>query len=57
MKAGCLDDRADLSPVGHIWVKSAQNWMMFDKEDLIYEEAPDDGYFALMERWAAQEHA
>lgn len=57
VKAGCLDDRADLSPVGHIWVKSAQNWMMFDKEDLIYEEAPDDGYFALMERWAAQEHA
>jgi len=57
VKAGCLDDRAQLRPVGHIWVKSAQDWMVFHEDELIYEEAPDDGYFALMERWAAQEYA
>ena len=56
LKAGSLDDRAKLNPVGHIWVKSALDWIIFDEDALIYEEAPDDGYFALMERWAAQEH-
>jgi hypothetical protein len=55
VKAGTLDDRADLTPVGHIWVKQAQDWMVFHEDDLIYAEAPDDGYFALMERWSVQE--
>ena len=57
VKAGTLDDRDKLRPVGHIWVKSAQDWVVLHEDDLIYEEAPDDGYYALMERWAAQEHA
>jgi hypothetical protein len=57
LKAGTLDNRADLKPVGHTWVRSAQRWMVLDPDDLIYETAPDDGYFALVERWAAQEHA
>ena len=57
IKAGTLDDRVKLAPVGHTWVKSAQDWMIFREDDLIYEEAPDDGYYALMSRWAAQEFA
>lgn len=57
VKAGTLDDRERLTPVGHIWVKSAHDWMVFHEDDLIYAEAPDDGYFALMERWTSQEHA
>tara|TARA_R110002072_G_scaffold123116_1_gene258298 strand:- start:3414 stop:3872 length:459 start_codon:yes stop_codon:yes gene_type:complete len=57
LKAGTLDDRARLRPVGHIWVRSAPDWVIFRDDDLIYEDAPDDGYFALMERWSAQEHA
>ena len=57
LKAGTLDQRADLRPTGHIWVKSAQDWMVFHEDDLIYNQAPDDGYFALIERWASQEHA
>ena len=56
LKAGTLDDRAKLRPVGHIWIRSAQDWVTFRDDDLIYEDAPDDGYFALMERWATQEH-
>lgn len=56
LKAGCLDERAKLVPVGHIWTKSAQDWVVFGDDDLIYDEAPDDGYFALIERWRAQEH-
>ena len=57
LKAGTLDERAKLEPVGHIWVKSAQGWMIFDRDALIYEAAPDDGYFALMQRYADQEYA
>lgn len=57
VKAGTLDDRAKLHPAGHIWVKSAADWMIFGEDELIYDEAPDDGYFALMERWTAQENA
>ena len=57
LKAGTLDDRAKLKPVGHIWVKSAQDWMIFDEDALIYDGAPDDGYFALMQRYADQEYA
>lgn len=57
VRAGCLDEREKLKPVGHIWVKEAQDWVVFHEDALIYEEAPDDGYFALMERWAAQEYA
>jgi hypothetical protein len=56
LKAGTLDHRAKLRPVGHIWVRNAQDWVSFRDDDLIYEDAPDDGYFALMERWATQEH-
>lgn len=56
LKASTLDARAKLRPVGHIWVRSAQDWVTFRDDDLIYEDAPDDGYFALMERWATQEH-
>lgn len=55
LKAGSLDDRARLRPVGHIWVKSAQDWMAFEDDTLIYEGPPDDSYYALMERWTAQE--
>ncbi|MEP3072182.1 GFA family protein [Maricaulis sp.] len=57
LKAGTLDDRAKLRPVGHIWTRSAQGWMTFDENALTYDKAPDDSYYALMERWAAQEHA
>ena len=57
LKAGTLDDRARLRPVGHIWTRSAQAWMTFDENALTYDKAPDDSYYALMERWAAQEHA
>jgi hypothetical protein len=57
VKAGTLDIRANLVPAGHIWTKSAVPWMQFPEDSLVYDYAPDDGYFALIERWASQEHA
>ncbi|MEM8771551.1 MAG: GFA family protein [Pseudomonadota bacterium] len=31
LRAGTLDDRSWIAPFGHIWTRSAQNWMVFDK--------------------------
>ena len=47
VKAGTLDDKTWLSPVGHIWTRSAQQWV--ELNGLIYGKQPDDGYAALIE--------
>ena len=46
LKAGSLDDKSWLEPVGHIWTKSAQKWVKLD--GLIYKTQPDDNYAALI---------
>ena len=51
VRAGTLDSRAKLDPVGHIYVRSALPWMRFREEDLLYDAMPDDGFAALIERW------
>ena len=52
IKAGTLDDKSWLRPVGHIWTKSAQKWVVLD--GLVYDGQPDDGYAALIEAFGAQ---
>ncbi|MEM9734736.1 MAG: GFA family protein [Pseudomonadota bacterium] len=47
IKAGSLDDKTWLHPVGHIWTASAQKWVIV--EGLTYERQPDDSYAALSE--------
>ena len=47
IKAGSLDDKSWLEPVGHIWTGSAQKWLKLD--GLIYKGQPDDNYAALKE--------
>jgi len=53
VKAGTLDDTSWLIPAGHIWTRSAQPFMRFGNDELIYEAQPDDGYEALGIRWGA----
>ncbi len=53
IKAGSLDRRDWLKPVGHIWTDSAQNWVPLD--GLVYGKQPEDGYRALIEAFAEQE--
>lgn len=53
IKAGTLDDTSWLVPAGHIWTRSAQPFMTFRDDDLVYEQQPDDGYAALRSRWLA----
>ncbi|MEE9315182.1 MAG: GFA family protein [Rhizobiaceae bacterium] len=47
VKAGTLDDKSWLNPVGHIWAASAQKWVKL--EGLVYDKQPDDDYAALIE--------
>ena len=47
VKAGTLDDKSWLNPVGHIWTASAQKWLKLD--GLKYEKQPEDMYAALIE--------
>jgi len=42
VKAGSLDDRSWLRPVGHIWTRSAQPWVRFEAGTLVYETDPGD---------------
>lgn len=51
IKAGTLDDTSWLWPAGHIWAGSAQRFMRFGAEELVYEAQPGDGYAALAARW------
>jgi hypothetical protein len=53
IKAGTLDDRSWLRPVGHIWTASAQPWMPIDDTLLNYPHQPesdDDLYAAWQEQ-------
>jgi len=52
LKAGTLDDKSWLRPVGHIWTNSAQGWVKLD--GLTYDKQPDDGFAALKKAFAEQ---
>ena len=53
IKAGTLDDTSWLRPVGHIWTASAQPWVQFPDDSLVYLHQPesDDDLEAA---WRAQ---
>ncbi len=53
VKAGTLDDKSWLKPVGHIWASSAQKWLVL--EGLVYDKQPDDNYVALIEAYEEQD--
>lgn len=54
VKAGSLDDRRWLHPVGHIWTASAQPWVRPFLDGLVYEGQPPDGFAALRAAFAAR---
>lgn len=55
VRAGTLDETGALKPAGHIWTRSAQGWVRFGDDDLLYERGPDDGFAALEARWRAMQ--
>jgi hypothetical protein len=54
IKAGTLDDLSDLTPVGHLWTKSANAWVRPSITGLVFEEQPEsfEPFFAA---WAERE--
>ncbi len=52
LKAGSLDDTGWLRPVGHIWAKRAQKWVVMDEQLLIYDGQPEN-YDALIGAYQA----
>ena len=40
VKPGTLDDRAWVTPVGHIWTDAAQPWLRADLRGLLYPRQP-----------------
>jgi hypothetical protein len=53
VKPGTLDDTSGLSPVGHLWTRSSQGWVILNENLLNYETQPSD-YSQLFEQFQAQ---
>lgn len=49
LKPGTLDDTSWLVPVGHIWTRSAQPWVTFEADTVVFEGHPDIA--KLIEAW------
>ncbi|RKF06055.1 GFA family protein [Oceaniradius stylonematis] len=53
IKGGTFDDTSWLKPVGHIWLKSKQAWVLIPEDGLRFDAQPDD-YDVLSVRYAEQ---
>ncbi|MEH2049752.1 GFA family protein [Nostoc sp.] len=53
IKAGTLDDTSWLRPVGNIWTRSAQSWVIISDQLLNYDGQPEDTQ-PLWEKWKQQ---
>lgn len=53
LKPGTLDDTSWLSPVAHIWRRSAQPWVPVPEGALCFDEQPTD-FTPVLQAWAAQ---
>ena len=56
IKPGTLDDTSWLKPVGNLWTRSSQKWVVLSEQMLNYEEQPRD-FVQLFERFAVQQHS
>lgn len=52
LRGGTLGDTSWLRSAGHIWTSSAQAWVSFDEDDLLYDRQPTD-YNPLAQRFAS----
>ena len=50
LRAGTFDDKRWVRPAAHIWTKSAQKWIKFEDDDLLFEGQPAD-YSPIVERF------
>jgi hypothetical protein len=50
IKPGTLDDTRWLRPVGHVWTRSSQEWVILNEQMLNYDTQPSD-YTQLFEHF------
>lgn len=50
VKPGTLDDTKWLRPIGNLWTRSAQPWVVLGEDRLSYERQPQD-FTELFTRW------
>jgi hypothetical protein len=50
VRGGTVDDAAKLTPIGHIWTKSAQPWVRIPEDALSYPGQPED-MLELVRAW------
>jgi hypothetical protein len=53
IKPGTLDDTRWLKPVGHLWTRSAQPWILIPEGAVVFEAQPSD-FSPLYEAWSKQ---
>jgi hypothetical protein len=53
VKAGTLDDTSWLRPVGNLWTRNAQSWVIISDQLLNYDGQPEDVQ-PLWEKWTQQ---
>ena len=53
LRAGTFDDPSWIEPAGHIWTGSAQSWVKFGPDEILFEAQPTD-YAPLIERYKMQ---
>jgi hypothetical protein len=54
LRAGTVDNTSWLAPVAHIWTRSAQPWVKFSDDMLVFDTAPDN-YGQLRDAWEKQQ--
>ncbi|NOZ52530.1 MAG: GFA family protein [Gammaproteobacteria bacterium] len=55
LKPGTFDDTAWFKPVAHLWLRSAQPWVLLDETTKKYQKQPKMS--ALMTLWTEKNHA
>lgn len=56
VKPGTLDDTSWLKPVGNLWTRSSQKWIVLSEQMLNYEAQPSD-FTQLFERFQTEQHS
>ncbi len=51
IKAGSLDDTSQLQPIAHIWLRSAQPWVVFERDKFHCFQQEPDNEEALAQQW------
>ena len=55
LEPGTLDDTSWLRPIGHIWTRSAQPWIVIPDNELSFSEQPrGESALALVRAWKQQ---